>query len=43
MISKTTGRYVAGTMVALFLYEVLDSTGIIDRAVRSVTNTLGLR
>ena len=40
IFNKTTGRYVLGTMAGLFLYEVLDATGIVDKAVNAVTDTL---
>ena len=43
MISKTTGRYVLGTVAGIFIYEVLDATGLVDRGVRMVTDMLGLR
>ena len=43
IFNKTTGRYVAGTMIGIFFYEVLDATGLVDKAVKTVTRTLNLR
>ncbi|WP_424829977.1 hypothetical protein [Ruegeria sp.] len=40
MKAKTLMHYAAGTMVGIFLYEVLDNSGLTDRLVQSVSRMI---
>ncbi len=40
MFSKTTGRYVIGTMIGLFAYELLDETGIVGKLTKAVRGVI---